>query len=102
MDLLDIFHRLHALARQGIIDADTAERHINAYLPTCFPIPNIPVKWLIMSVESAPHFDTIPDLGPWIRAVLTRCRLESVNLLLRVLIISTENRARQKRISFPA
>lgn len=65
--------RIHQLAREGVIDAQTAERHLNAHLaaagwigPAQAPAPH----WLVMPLADAPQFGNLPDLWPFVHRAL--------------------------------
>ena len=62
--------RVHWLARQGRIDAQTAERHLNAHLAAaCLPpeaYPPARLRCLVMPLTDAPQFGNLPDLWPFL------------------------------------
>ena len=61
---------IHAWAREGVIDQETAERHLNAYL-ACAAWADAPYKKaLIMPITDSPQFGNLPDLCVVIQRVL--------------------------------
>lgn len=67
--------RVHWLAREGRIDAQTAERHLNAHLAAASLPPEaarLPwVRWLAMPLTDAPQFGNLPDLWPPLHQALS-------------------------------
>ena len=68
--------RVHRLAREGQVDALTAERHLNAHLgaaccPPDWPGPHFRMEWLVMPLTDAPQFGNLPDLWPAVHRALT-------------------------------
>lgn len=73
--------RVHWLARRGRIDAQTAERHLNAHLAAaCLPPGAVPVgqaRRLVMPLTDAPQFGTLPDLWPFVHQALAAPELKA-------------------------
>ena len=74
-DALDAHvRRVHRLAREGAIDAQTAERHLNAHLAVaCWPggdTRRLKLDWLVMPLTDAPQYGNLPDLWPFVRRAL--------------------------------
>lgn len=68
--------RVHRLAREGRVDAQTAERHLNAHLgaaccPPDWPGTRVRMEWLVMPLTDAPQFGNLPDLWPAVHRALT-------------------------------
>jgi hypothetical protein len=68
--------RVHWLAREGRIDAQTAERHLNAHLgAACVPPEAAPargrLRWLVMPLTDAPQFGNLPDLWRFVHQALS-------------------------------
>lgn len=67
--------RVHWLAREGRIDAQTAERHLNAHLgAACVPpgaVPRGRLRYLVMPLTDAPQFGNLPDLWPFLHQALS-------------------------------
>lgn len=67
--------RVHWLAREGRIDAQTAERHLNAHLAAaCLPpgaVPGARLRCLVMPLTDAPQFGNLPDLWPFLHQALS-------------------------------
>jgi len=73
---------IHAWAREGVIDQETAERHLNAYL-ACAAWADAPYKKaLIMPITDSPQFGNLPDLCVVIQRVLIS------QVVLRVFFLS--------------
>jgi len=73
---------LHRLARDGLLDFDIAERQINSYLAVAAQSDQTQalgihaLRSMIMSLPDAPHFSLLPDIGYWIRRVLTKTSMQ--------------------------
>lgn len=73
---------LHRVARDGLLHFDIAERQINSYLAVAAlsdqkQTPGIrDLRSMIMSLPDAPHFSLLPDIGHWIRRVLTKTSMQ--------------------------
>lgn len=67
--------RVHWLAREGRIDAQAAERHLNAHLgAACLPpgaVPAARLHCLVMPLTDAPQFGNLPDLWPFLHQALS-------------------------------
>jgi hypothetical protein len=67
--------RVHWLAREGRIDTQTAERHLNAHLAAaCAPLDAArgpAPRWLVMPLTDAPQFGNLPDLWPFVHQALS-------------------------------
>ena len=64
---------LHKLAREGSIDAQTAERHLNAHLAAACWQAGAPASLarLVMPLTDAPQFGNLPDLWAFVSRALT-------------------------------
>jgi hypothetical protein len=75
---------LHKMARDGLLNFDIAERQINSYLAVAAlqnrqgggTLPNHTLRSLVMSLPDSPHFSLLPDIGYWIRRVLTKTSMQ--------------------------
>ena len=56
--------QLHAWAREGAIDQETAEMHLNSFL-------GAKTRMLVMPVLDAPQFGNLPDLWVFVSRALT-------------------------------
>ena len=66
---------IHRLAREGAIDAQTAERHLNAHLVVAGWLRSDPpvrvAAALVMPLTDAPQFGNLPDLWPFVHRALS-------------------------------
>ena len=62
--------QLHAWAREGAIDQETAEMHLNSFLGASAFV-GVRQRMLVMPVSDAPQFGNLPDLWACVSRALT-------------------------------